>query len=128
MISRTAENCFWLTRNLERVEMLNNAIEVAHDIALETAADTYDTWFPLVIVLGGQEEFMENQKVNASHDENKILEFLVWDKTNPSSVYASFSNARENARIVRDLMSYEMWEVLNKTWLWLNKPATKKVI
>ncbi len=127
MISRTAENCFWLTRNLERVEMLNNAIEVTHDIALETDADVYDTWFPLVIVLGGQESFLEDQKVTASHDENKILEFLVWDKDNQSSIYTSFSNARENARIVRDLMSYEMWEVMNRAWLWLNKPATKKL-
>jgi len=127
MISRTAENCFWLTRNLERIEMLNNAIEVTHDIALETASDVYDTWFPIVIVLGGQDAFLDGEKVAASHDQSKILDFLVWDKENPTSIYTSFLAARENARIVRDLMSFEMWEVINKAWIWLNKPATKKL-
>lgn len=34
MISRTAENCFWLSRNIERVQMLTNAIDVAYSMVI----------------------------------------------------------------------------------------------
>lgn len=127
MISRTAENCFWLMRNIERVETLVNAVDVTNSIALESNKDTHNTWYPLVIVLGGEQNFLASQSLDASHNAQEILKFLIWDQNNPSSLYSSFSYARENARIVRDLISYEMWEIINRTWIWINDDNTKKL-
>lgn len=127
MISRTAENCFWLSRNIERVLMLTNAIDVAYNVELETFKDAKEVWFPLVIVTGGEKLFIEKYGKEAKTNSRKIQEFLIWDKENPSSVYASFSFARENARIVRDLISADMWEEMNEIWLWINSPETQKI-
>lgn len=60
IISRTAENCFWLSRNIERVQMLTNAIDVAYNVELEIYGDAEDIWYPLVVVLGGKEAFIKN--------------------------------------------------------------------
>lgn len=120
MISRTAENSFWLSRNIERVQMLTNAIEVAYNVELETFGDSDEIWYPLVIVSGGEQAFINKYGYSAKSNTKKIQEFLVWDKENPSSVYSSLASARENARIIRDLISVDMWEKINELWLWLN--------
>ncbi len=126
MISRTAENSFWLSRNVERMLMLTNAIDVTYSRELETFSDNSETWFPLVVVLGGEEQFKEKYGESGSTNSRKIQNFLIWDKDNESSLYSSLASARENARIIRDLISVEMWEEINELWLWMNEDSTSK--
>ncbi len=126
MISRTAENSFWLSRNIERVQMLTNAIDVAYNVELETFADVADVWYPLVVVLGAEEAFIQKYGYSAKSNARKIQEFLIWDKENLSSIYSSLASARENARIIRDLISEDMWEEINELWLWINAAETHK--
>lgn len=127
IISRTAENCFWLSRNIERVQMLTNAIDVAYNVELEIYGDAEDIWYPLVVVLGGKEAFIKKYGYSARSNARKIQEFLIWDKDNPSSIYSSLSSARENARIIRDLIAADMWEEINELWLWINSPETHRL-
>jgi len=126
MISRTAENSFWISRNIERVLMLANSLEVAYGVELETYGDTEEVWYPLVVVLGGEREFKNKYGYSSKSNTRKIQKFLVWDKENQSSIYSSLASARENARIIRDLISADMWEEINETWLWINAAETHR--
>ncbi|EDN37944.1 conserved hypothetical protein [Francisella tularensis subsp. novicida GA99-3548] len=126
MISRTAENCFWLSRNIERVQMLTNAIDVAYNVELEIYGDAKDIWYPLIVVLGCEEAFIKKYGYTKSNT-RKIQEFLIWDKDNLSSIYSSLSSARENARIIRDLIAADMWEEINELWLWINAAETHRL-
>ena len=108
MISRTAENCFWLSRNIERVQMLTNAIDVAYNVELEIYGDAEDIWYPLIVMLGSGEAFIKKYGYNAKSKARKIQEFLIWDRENLSSIYSSLSSARENARIIRDLIAADI--------------------
>lgn len=51
---------------------------------------------------------------------------LIWDRENPFSIYSSLSSARENARIIRDLIAADMWEEINELWLWANSAETHR--
>ncbi|QIW11095.1 alpha-E domain-containing protein [Francisella sp. LA112445] len=126
MISRTAENCFWLSRNIERVQMLTNAINVAYNVELEIYGDAEDIWYPLIVVLGCKDEFIKRYGYSAVSNAKKIQEFLIWDRENPFSIYSSLSSARENARIIRDLIAADMWEEINELWLWANSAETHR--
>lgn len=57
----------------------------------------------------------------------RFREFLIWDKDNFSSIYSSLSSARENARIIRDLIAADMWEEINELWLWINAAETHRL-
>jgi uncharacterized alpha-E superfamily protein len=46
-----------------------------------------------------------------------VMDFMVRDATNPSSIVACLRAARENARAVRGALTTEVWETQNQTWL-----------
>jgi uncharacterized alpha-E superfamily protein len=46
-----------------------------------------------------------------------VLDFMVCDPTNPSSIASCLTSARENARAVRGTLTTEVWETQNTTWL-----------
>jgi uncharacterized alpha-E superfamily protein len=127
MISRTAENCFWLARHFERAEMVTQAVKVNYNYSLETDINTTQLWFPLLVVLGERDRFTERFGKLNDYNIDQLLECLIWDEDNPSSAFSSIKAARENARIARDLISYEMFELVNRCWLWLQKPETRKL-
>ena len=59
----------------------------------------------------------------ARHDQvssDRMLDFMVSDTSNLSSIYCSFRAARENAR-VRGALTTELWETFNTTWLEMNQ-------
>jgi uncharacterized alpha-E superfamily protein len=46
-----------------------------------------------------------------------VLDFMVKDESNPSSIMSCLSAARENARAVRGTLTTEVWETHNQTWI-----------
>jgi uncharacterized alpha-E superfamily protein len=46
-----------------------------------------------------------------------VMEFMVKDESNPSSIVSCLGAARENARAVRGTLTTEVWETQNQTWL-----------
>ncbi len=127
MISRTAENCFWLARHFERAEMLMQAVKVNYNYAIETEMNTTELWFPLLVVLGEREDFKERFGKLDDYKIDQLLEYLIWDEENDASAFSSIKAARENARIARDLIAYEMFELVNRFWLWLQRPSTRRM-
>jgi hypothetical protein len=56
-----------------------------------------------------------------------VLRYMALDSANPSSIYCCARGARENARAVRGSITSEMWEVLNSTWLELQRMSAERL-
>lgn len=112
MISRVAEHCFWLARYLERAENTARILEVNHTLLLDFHVPVDQQWKPLLII-SGIHEFEGEQTAET------VQEFMTWDRDNPFSIASSLAWARENARIIREVISAEMWERMNFYHLWM---------
>lgn len=127
MISRVAENCFWLSRYIERADTLARLVSVNRVGILDTALHEGQSWRPVVIISGEQKRFEELVGQDAYNETEKAEAYLTWEQANPASIYMSLSGARENARTTREVVSREMWETINATWRWLNSSEAKKL-
>jgi uncharacterized alpha-E superfamily protein len=115
MLSRVADALYWTTRYVERAEDTSRLLHVNFHGLLD--ADTGDhggAWRDLLFVVGGNERFREHFD---EYSAQAVTEFLLWHPENPDSVAACIAHARENARGVRDEISSEMWEHLNRLHL-----------
>jgi uncharacterized alpha-E superfamily protein len=112
MISRVAEHCFWLARYLERAENTARVLEVNHTLLLDFHVPVEQQWKPLLIISGVHDYDDEPTADN-------VQEFMTWDRDNPFSIASSLAWARENARIIREVISAEMWERMNYYHLWM---------
>jgi len=119
MISRVAESCFWLMRQVERADSTARLLKVHSGMVLDFALPPSRTWRPLLIVLGEEARFLELEGARAAEDGERVQEYLTWDARNPVSILSALRNAREGARTIRETLSLEMWSSLNATWLWL---------
>lgn len=108
LISRFAENLFWLGRYLERAENLARIIDINESFARDRTQGP--NWKAVLDVHADTERFLEaNKKISA----DAVLNFYMLDRGNPGSALSSVLMARENARTVRHLISTEMWVHLN---------------
>lgn len=128
MLCRVADSLFWMSRYIERAENTVRLVDVMLQSLLESEHAQQDIgyghWSPLLISLGDQEIFEKHYSV---HDSHNVTEFLIFSKENASSVYSSIAAARENARMIRDQISSEMWESINKIYLYLKITDTESV-
>jgi uncharacterized alpha-E superfamily protein len=120
MLSRTADNLFWLARYVERAEYLARIIEASTRLAnLPSAyAGTSNEWESAVATAGCANLFFQ------SHDKatrEAVIDFLAFSPDNPSSIRSCFEVARTNARSVRTALTTEMWDAINSAWLELGK-------
>jgi uncharacterized alpha-E superfamily protein len=127
MISRVAESCFWLTRYLERVDCWSRLLDVNSSFSLDIPLATPERWRPLVIVVGQEQDFLDRYGEDVIEDAEVVQRYLVWDPENPSSLLSSARAVRENARTTREVISVEMWELINEFWLWLNGRSAKRL-
>jgi len=118
MIARVAEHCFWLARYLERAENAARILEVNHTLLLDFHVPFEQQWRPLLIISGIHEYTPEATADN-------VQEFMTWDRDNPFSIASSLYWARENARIIREVISGEMWERMNFYHLWMQNGAAR---
>jgi uncharacterized alpha-E superfamily protein len=120
MISRVAEHCFWMSRYLERAESTARILEVNEALLLDFSVPTGEQWLPLLIISGtaGMLETTDGESVQT---------FLTWDEGNPISIQSSLAAARENARIIREVISADMWERINYYYLWIQTPAAREL-
>jgi uncharacterized alpha-E superfamily protein len=118
MISRVAEHCFWLSRYLERAENTARILEANNIHLLDMDVPLEQQWTPLLIISGIHD-------LKAPHDAETVQHFMTWEISNPSSIAASIAAARENGRIIREVISADMWERLNFYHLWMQSPAAR---
>jgi uncharacterized alpha-E superfamily protein len=111
MLSRIAESLFWIGRYIERAEDTARILDVNIHHLLE--APTIDESLHCQILL---EAMGVPVPTDAPVDSRSATELLAFDETNPSSIAASLTAARANARGVSEAISSEMWEALNATY------------
>lgn len=111
MLSRVAERLFWSARYLERVENTARLINVYDELLFDLPRDIEISWYNLIEIISGEEEFENRYKVK---DERNVVKFLLADDSNPSSVLSSLKMVRENIRTTRDVVPEEMWELINE--------------
>ena len=119
MLSRVAESLFWMARSLERAEDLARLLAVTFNAQLEAQHEIgAGSWASVVVAAGDEALFAE---AFGDPTAETVAEFVLWHPLNPSSVIASVTRARENARSVREQVSSEMWERLNRFYFRLRE-------
>lgn len=117
MLSRTAENLYWLARYMERSETMARLLEVGYRMALmPSAGEGYrNEWASLVAAAGSSEGF--ETKFGEDFRQRDVETWLFFDRENPSSVVSCIETARQNGRAVRTALTSEMWDALNGAYL-----------
>ena len=116
MLARTADNLYWLARNLERADYLARIVNVTRRLdALPSAFSGPGTEWESALLSAGASEAYDKyyETVDGAH----VIEFLVFDERNPSSIANCIENGRSNARAVRTALTVETWETINSGWL-----------
>jgi len=109
MLSRVADSLYWMSRYLERAEHTGRLVDVHLNLMLDqSAASAEQRWSRVLAALGHPVAPLSQIEPYA------LAQTLTFDMTNHSSVAACISSARENARQVREQISSEMWEELNR--------------
>lgn len=120
MLSRTADHLFWMARYTERAESIARMLDVNHQAALlpQPADVATRGWQGLLSI---SELLPTYTALHGEVTPAKVLDFMVKDPANPSSIVACLQAARENARAVRGALNTEAWEIQNQTWLEVNR-------
>ena len=120
MLARAANNLYWMSRHIERAENTARMLDVTHRMSLlpyrvlDEGQEWADPWaLPLVITGRATQYYERYSEVTPTN----ILNFMVLDATNTSSIYSCIQSARENARSVRGVITSEMFQDLNDIWL-----------
>jgi uncharacterized alpha-E superfamily protein len=114
MLSRAADSIYWIGRYMERAENVARFIDVNLHHMLDLPPGIAEQWKPLVSVTGDLYRFLERYE---STSRDTVIDFLSFDTGNPNSILSCLRGARENARSIRDVISSDMWEHLNATYL-----------
>ena len=116
MLSRTADHLFWMARYMERAENTARMLDInLKALLLPGSADAEARTHRAMLRISELEPAFD-----ARHEQttsSNVLNFLVADPTNPSSIYSCLQATRENARAVRGTLTTEWWETINDTWL-----------
>jgi len=120
MLSRTADCLYWMARYTERAENTARMLDVNHQTSLlpQPAEFLEQSWKKLLTISKLEETFLG--KYDVINREN-VLDFMIYETSNPSSIVSCLFAARENARVIRGKITSEVWETQNTTWLELQR-------
>ncbi|KPV51014.1 hypothetical protein SE17_23640 [Kouleothrix aurantiaca] len=114
MLSRVAESLFWMSRYLERAEDVARIIAVNFQASLDAPSASQElAWEPLIAITGDRDLFTA---AFDRYDAASVTAFLTIHPDNPNAIRSCIGHARENARAVREQISREMWEQLNRLY------------
>ena len=114
MLSRVAESLYWMSRYIERAEDLTRLLAVNFNALLDIrAGDEQTAWQSLVRATGDDALFAE---LHEGASAQSVTQFMFWEPINANSVIACITRARENARSVREQITTEMWEGINRLY------------
>jgi uncharacterized alpha-E superfamily protein len=127
MLSRTADHLFWMARYMERAENTARMLDVNYQTSLlpQSAEAAEQGWRGLLSI---SELRFDYAKRYGAIDPRAVLDFMVRDERNPSSIASCLRAARENARAVRGTLTTEVWETTNQTWLEFNRVCSSATL
>lgn len=116
MLSRTADHLYWMARYMERAENIARMLDVNHRMSMMPQSQIQEdqAWGATLRIMGLEGAFHERF---ADITPDNVLDFMIFDDTNPSSIRNCLRAARENGHAVRGTLTSELWETTNATWL-----------
>lgn len=116
MLSRTADNLYWLARYMERADFVARALEASRRLAAMPKAygGAESEWLSTLLSAGAADAFAATGR---TVDEANVVDFLAFARENPGSIRNCIEIARTNARAVRTALTVEMWEAINGAYL-----------
>ncbi len=127
MLARTADNLFWLARSMERADFTARMIEATLRLEYLPRSGVEDPaveWAGALNAAGAFDGFdADHEEV----DEASAIDYLTFERSNPSSICNCLENARANGRAVRTALTVETWTAINDAWLELKRfEATRR--
>ncbi len=124
LLGRTANGLYWMHRYIDRAENMARLVDAGTRMALTKSAGAQDEWSSVVLSAGATAGFEANHTdCNAAN----VIDYLLRDTGNPSSVLSCIAAARFNARMVRTALTQEAWEAVNMGWMNLTKALSRPV-
>jgi len=116
MLSRTADHLFWMSRYTERAENTARMLDVNYQTSLlpQSTGVAQVGWRGLLSI---SELSSAYEAKYGGINARDVMDFMVRDERNSSSIISCLKNARENARAVRGTLTTEVWETQNQTYL-----------
>ncbi len=124
LLGRTANGLFWMFRYIERAENTARLLDAGQRIALTNLSAEPDEWQSLLVSAGVEAAYAAKHQ---DYDADTVVDFMLRDRDNPSSVRASLETARTNGRMVRTALSRELWEAVNESWLVIQRRLASPV-
>jgi uncharacterized alpha-E superfamily protein len=120
VLSRLAESLYWIGRYVERAEDTSRILDVHLGLLLD------DPWAPEDVVCSSLLSAMGKDHIDdGDANATGVLDALAWDASSPGSVLGALAAARENARRSREVVSTELWESINVTYLDASRPGRR---
>lgn len=128
MLSRVANSLYWMSRYIERAENTARLVDVNLQLLLDFRNLDDHTiaghWIPIVQSTGDEELFA---RLHPKATAENVTEYLVFQAANPNSILSAIAQARENARMVRDQITIELWEEINRLYLFMHSPRARQM-
>jgi uncharacterized alpha-E superfamily protein len=127
MLSRVADSLYWMSRYIERAENDARLLDVNLQLLLDLGgeAEAMQHWAPVIASLEETDLF---DSLYAAADEQSVTDFLTLQRKNPNSILSCLTLARENARTTREQISSEMWEQINRLYLFVQSDEAKLLL
>ncbi len=128
MLSREADSLYWLGRYLERAEATSRIVDVQYHAALESPLPSHDpaSLYNSILEISGDDLIYKARYGGVS--EEGLIRFMIFDLDQPNSVLSAIRSARSNAQGVREVISSEMWETVNRAFLELLNWDVEKML
>jgi uncharacterized alpha-E superfamily protein len=127
MLSRVADSIYWMARSMERAENLARLLQANSQLYMDAGAGGGKEkafWLPILMTTGEEQAYASLfKKVEAE----SLAEFLTVSEDNPHCIRNCIRGARENARMIRDQISDEIWQTLNDVHLFLHSPRAERL-
>jgi uncharacterized alpha-E superfamily protein len=130
MLSRVAENLYWISRYIERAENVARLLDVGFHLELDASGLSGDVsgQAPIesVLTILACGDAFEKAHGGEQKDREAVLRFLTFDRQNSHSILAMCARARENARGTQETLSGEVWSHINKLYLYLGSRRARR--
>ncbi|MCV6593789.1 MAG: alpha-E domain-containing protein [Silicimonas sp.] len=124
MLGKTAGGLFWMSRYLERAENTTRLLETGQRMALTRLRGADEQWVSILQTVGVLDGY------RAKYDavtKDSAIDWMLRDRDNPASVRSVIKSARDNARLVRTALTYDVWSAVNATWMQSEAHLKRKV-
>lgn len=122
MLSRVADSLYWMARYIERAEHVARLVAVKLEAGVEQRREEAEASWARVLAAASAES-----RPVADADSLALTYALAFDRDSETSILTSLNFARENARQVREHLTVEVWESLNRLYLKLRPMIASKI-